>query len=479
MINVQKITMFALVSCVLYTAITFAESQVQNQEPNQPAYLNSIPPDKLKEDLDFLFKTIEEVHPNIYAYTSKVEFDPMREQLYKSLNQPINRLEFYKLIAPVITSLKSGHTFIFPPVDEFSEHVKAGGKVFPLSLNWDGKNAILVNNYGPTNLPIGGTILSINRQDAGEVISRLARYFPAERRTTFRWQLERDELLRPCIWLEYGPIESLDVRIRAIDESVNDYTIKFVTLDEIKAKESSDKKKNSYRDIAQYNAFLIKLNDWVPVEEIKKFCSEAFKEIHEQKVSNLIIDIRNNPGGNSDCAEAFTEYLTEKPYRLFEEVKAKLSKQFCNRFGAKVSDEMMGTIFSKKVPLRQPKPNPLRFKGQTFLLIGVRSTSTSTAFAAAMKHFDIGILVGEEPAEPLTCYGNAFDYMLPNCGLKASSACQVYVFPGSKNDGRGVLPNYEVKQNPQDTTKGVDTVLEFTLNLIKEGGQFAQPKQER
>ncbi len=250
-----------------------------------------------------------------------------------------------------------------------------------------------------------------------------------------------------------------------------------MTLDEIKVKEGSDKRKNSYRDIPQYHAYLIELNDWASVEGIKKFCSEAFKEIHEREVSNLIIDIRNNPGGDNKSAETFIEFLTDKPYQLFEEVQAKLSRQFCSRYGAQVSDELTGSIFTKKVPLTQPGPNPLRFKGQTFVLIGIRSTSTTTAFAAAVKHFGIGKVVGQEPAEPLTVYGHAFDFTLPNSGLKAVSACGVYVCAGSKSDARGVLPDYEVKQKPEDTAKGVDTVLQFTLNFIKDPNSAGLAKQ--
>jgi len=46
----------------------------------------------------------------------------------------------------------------------------------------------------------------------------------------------------------------------------------------------------------------------------------------------------------------------------------------------------------------------------------------------------------------------------------------------------GIIPDYEVKQKPEDTAKGVDTVLQFTLNLIKDpnlarknGGVMVRP----
>ena len=62
----------------------------------------------------------------------------------------------------------------------------------------------------------------------------------------------------------------------------------------------------------------------------------------------------------------------------------------------------------------------------------------------------------------------------PNFGLRAFSACQIYACLGSKNDGRGVIPDYEVKQKPEDTAKGVDTVLQFTLDLIRKSSQEKQ-----
>jgi len=503
--EIIKVARLITLCCILAATITFAEERAANKEPNkpnldpnheviksslaklirsalgepnEPSYAKLIPAEKLKEDLDFLFKTIEEVHPNMYAYTPKEEFDPLRKQLYETINRPMNQLEFYKTVAPVVASLRSGHTFVFPLIEEFNEYTKDGGKVFPLSLSWDGQKPILTKNLTPNRLPIGGTILAINREDAVTLVQRLARYFPAEHKDSFPWQLERDKLLRLCIWLEFGSVESLDVRVRAIDGTVKNYSVKLMTLDEIRAREDPNEGKNSYRYLPQYDTFLIKLDDWSSEPDIKRFCEKTFEELKNRKASNLIIDICNNPGGNSSCAEVFIEYLTDKPYCLFEEVGAKLSKQFCSRSGTNVTPEMIGQNFSQKVPLKKPQSNSLRFQGHVYLLIGTRSTSTSTAFAASVKHFGLATIVGQETAEPLTTYGSAFDFQLPNSGLRAFSACQNYVFSGSKNDGRSIIPDYEVKQKPEDTAKGVDTVLQFTLDLIKKSGSETSSEQK-
>ena len=59
--------------------------------------------------------------------------------------------------------------------------------------------------------------------------------------------------------------------------------------------------------------------------------------------------------------------------------------------------------------------------------------------------------------------------MLPNTELSFSVAAKRFVDAGGKEDGRGIIPDYEVKQKPEDTAKSIDTALEFTLNLIKTG----------
>ncbi|MFX0195885.1 MAG: hypothetical protein ACFFCW_07170, partial [Candidatus Hodarchaeota archaeon] len=58
-------------------------------------------------------------------------------------------------------------------------------------------------------------------------------------------------------------------------------------------------------------------------------------------------------------------------------------------------------------------------------------------------------------------------FILPNSQVEAGVASKLLICAGGKRDGRGVIPDYEVKQKPEDTAKGVDIVLQFTLNLIK------------
>jgi C-terminal processing protease CtpA/Prc len=208
------------------------------------------------------------------------------------------------------------------------------------------------------------------------------------------------------------------------------------------------------------------------MEQFNKFLKEAFTKIRGQNVSSLIVDIRKNPGGSSSLGDELLRYLTDKPFRQFEKVEIKVSRQILeaqSHIRKVYPDAAIGSTVTREGEFRKPEDNPLRFKGRVYVLIGPNSASSSVCFASAVKHFHIGKLVGQETIDTTVNYGDCIRNELPNCGLYFSVACKYFVEAGGKPDGRGVLPDYKVKQKPEDTARGVDTTLQFTLDLIKEG----------
>jgi len=82
--------------------------------------VKSTPVDKRKAltDLNVLQTSLEEIHPNIYRYTSRADFveDIKRK---KSIGDTITVRDFYNLVAPLIAMVRCGHTFgIAPVVDD-------------------------------------------------------------------------------------------------------------------------------------------------------------------------------------------------------------------------------------------------------------------------------------------------------------------------------------------------------------------------
>ena len=445
------------------------------------SYTKVFSPNELDEDLDFLFKTIEEVHPNMYAYTSNESFSKLRDQLYGQISKSMSRLEFYKAVAPVVSSLKNGHTFMNLPRGAFAEYLRKGGRIFPLGFHWDGRSVILKSSASGDDLPIGGEVLTIDNQKAQEFLIRTARYFPAENKSYNLGSLETGTTLSMFLWFEKGDAELLTLSIQGMDGTVKQYVVQSLTQQEIENQDTANETKDntvitdknpnySYRYISEQKTGLIEFNACVDLEKFEVFLDEAFRKIKEQSPDNLIIDIRKNSGGNSSLGDELLRYLTDKPCRQFEKYEWKVSKQVCEQYrllGMEEPEGEIGSIQSYEVGFEQPEDNPLRFKGKQFLLIGPRTVSSAVSFASAVKHFGLGTLIGQETLDTPVSYGEIIGGSLPNTCLGFSVACKRFVDAGAVENGRGVIPDYEVNQKPEDTAKGVDTVLQFTLGLIK------------
>lgn len=134
------------------------------------------------------------------------------------------------------------------------------------------------------------------------------------------------------------------------------------------------------------------------------------------------------------------------------------------------------TIAADPVPRQQPSRNRQRFNGRVCVLIGPHSTSVSTYFAEAVQRSGVGTLVGEETGDPTSCYGNSLAFTLPNSALPGEVASVYLVYLGSKRDGRGAIPDYEVKPSREDIALAVDAVFGFALGLIK-GGRSPQARR--
>ena len=71
-------------------------------------------PEKLREDVDFTYKKLKEMHPKLYWYISKNELDFKFDSLKTTITKPLTSYEFYTKLTPVINEIKQGHLSVFP-----------------------------------------------------------------------------------------------------------------------------------------------------------------------------------------------------------------------------------------------------------------------------------------------------------------------------------------------------------------------------
>ena len=116
----KKIIFVILILC-LFFEISFGQEQEKS---------DLLSTKLLIEDFDYMLKTLEATHPNLYAYISKDEFINKTDEFRKSINKPMSLSEYYKLLYKTIALIKQGHTMVFGDAG-FSDFKNQGGLIFP------------------------------------------------------------------------------------------------------------------------------------------------------------------------------------------------------------------------------------------------------------------------------------------------------------------------------------------------------------
>lgn len=122
----------------------------------------SIP--ELKKDLTVLRDSLEIIHPALYRYTSKSNFDSAFKKAYKLIDRPLTQIEFYGIVAPLISKVGDIHTTI-EPSDETFNYLATQSDLFPFDIRIiDKKVFIASNNSSDSSIQVGARILKINDQ---------------------------------------------------------------------------------------------------------------------------------------------------------------------------------------------------------------------------------------------------------------------------------------------------------------------------
>ena len=410
MAGIRKVVILMLLCLCSYASETTVTSRTPSQTSALPVNARLVSPDKLREDLDFLFKTIQEVHPNMYAYTKREQYAPVKNELYKQVNHAMSISEFFLYVRAVVICLKDSHTRIEQPSNFEMPPITESMREFGERL----KELVKENGSSRTN----------------------ARYVPAPRKKEYK-----------------GPY--------------------------------------SYHFFPEYDTCLMVINSFGMPDQIKLYTKkfqETFKAIGEKGITNLVIDVRENTGGCGLTGDELLKYLANKPFRQIEKTEQRLVPEFfelCEQYGLNINKTMLdeygidlqslkskgdykpGITVTGQIPLKNPHKSSDRFKGSTYLLIADPTFSAASNFAAAVKYFEVGTLIGQETSGEKDHYGQILPIQLPNSGLKGQVSTAHFITVGGMEDRGGVKPDYEVRQKFIDKIKGRDTVLEFTLNLIK------------
>lgn len=429
---------------------------------------------EILEDLDYLHNSLKDAHYNLYAYASKKDF----LQNYKNIKNSITKDSFSALQATnifqkVISAANNGHTEIDFPGASYGAYANNSGTIFPLEIAFENnKNLIRKNFSNNFDIKIGSEIISINGVLMKDILNEIYPQFSAERTYFKNAKIEMYSFPR-CYWQVFGKQDNFEIEIRS-NGTVKKYPIKAANLiEDYEMKRTEILNSQMNLKFFEKSAYL-NPGDFVGDEQkFRQFIDSVFVEIKKRNSKNLIIDIRNNRGGDNSFSDYLVSHFANKPFKWNSRFILKTS-QFLKEYTRKhndTTDVYFQKILSHKNGERYDyqfdeypqQPKEKRFSGKVFVLVNRQSHSQSAVTAAQIQDYNFGIIVGEETGDFPSLYASQFQYMLPNTGIpvKVSKGYIVRVNGSTKEEG--VIPDILIKDYLLDEE---DEILNGLLNKL-------------
>ncbi len=427
------------------------------------------------EDLQFLRESLEEAHYDLFAYITKKAFNRNFENVKSSITKDsLSILEITSLFQAIISKANNGHTEISFPGAVYRDYAYSGGTLFPLEIAFqDGKAFIRKNWSNNTEIEAGTEIISINNQAIEEVLQKIFPLISAERRY---FKLARLELLSfpRLYWQAFGEQKNFEIEIKKGD-TIEKHQIKSINLiEDYEMKRNEIFSENRGFQILSQSAYLKPGNFGGDEQKYKRFIDSAFVEINKKNLPNLIIDLRNNLGGDDSFSDYLVSYIADKPFRWNSEFTLKTSAilkahvrenyDITNPYWQSVLTHEDGSIYPYEFDEYKPQPKDKRYPGKVYVLVNRQSHSQSAVTAAEIQDYGFATIVGEETGDFPSLYASQYSYALPRTGIDVKIAKGYIVRVNGSKKAEGVIPDIYIRDHLLDE---YDEILDGLLKQIE------------
>jgi hypothetical protein len=448
--NYRKIlTAFAL----LFVLITTSSAQTVTK---------TIDTGLLKQDFRIFTDSLEKLHGGLYRYKSKKQIDQLFESNRAKLEQPMTLLTYYAIICNIVSGIEDEHTSAFLPNDAIKELI-AQARLFPLTLRFIGAKAYITCDT--KGLLAGTEITTIDHISINKLRDKLFGYIPSDGSIKTGKYAEMNDGENPFFYvyyLVYGEKPVFDVGFISPDGKKGNIQLKADLFKNIECHRQPEPVtqylKLSYPQgnvavltvKSLHNFKLEKTN-----ENLARFLKDAFAEIAKKNIKNLIIDVRDNGGGEDNNGALLDSYLTGQPFSYYASIQSNTKK-----FLVKDHDQLA---------LQQPHEN--NFNGRIYILINGSCFSGTSDFCGIARKFPNVKFIGEETGGGY--YGNTSGaratLVLPNTKIKVNIPLWEYfnAVKPSKYKDRGIIPDYNIVPSIADFIQHKDVQMEFALKLAE------------
>jgi hypothetical protein len=403
---------------------------------------------ELKADLRFLQKKLKKIHPALYRYTSESALDVFFDSLHNSITTAMDEREFFSLVTLLHSKIGDGHTMILP-AEATIEYNNSKGIFLPFTLAYIKNRLYIVeNNSSDTSIERGEEIVSINGESGTAVVSQLMKRFIRDgyNQTYPTWIL--NHYFAAYYSYAYGQpsqfVLELQNNVKKNISALTKDSIKFYRQMRYPVTASP----GIHLEIDKYETGIltIKSFDADLLPDYKKEYDSVFAVLKRKGITNLVLDLRDNQGGDFEPGRYLLSYLLTKPARYL--------------------------LSGKEARVIQPKAN--HFTGTIHVLINGGSFSSTVIVSATLERERKVIFLGEETGgNKHIISGKPIETTLPNTRIRAYISTSNFPILTGPGDGRGIMPMHVVPADIKDIPAGKDLAKELVLKMLSVGKKIS------
>jgi len=464
-------------------------------------------PVAMQQDFNYLRKMLEDTHPGLYMHQSKESMQHKMDSLCSLLKQPMSFYQFYGIIAYLIAEVKCEHTSCSPYSEsQFQANIKKW-KLIPLTIYFSEHRAyVLVNRTSDTSIHLGDEVTAINHHSIDSLEKALFKYIPTDGdiETSKEQLLTGGMAFNIYYYLFLERPEAFDITFKTTEGQLkvkhwdkeltfaesNNNAIKnpvnkqIIAIEKRGSKDAADPWRLELLKDKQTAILTVRTFSGNKKQMYQKF-ERFFATIKQHQITNLIIDLDHNGGGDEAAAAELFSYLIDAPspfinaeYLITDKDDylklANIPDDMLNNKTKYLKPETSGKFFVKEetqgeLAICNPKAN--HFTGKVYFYIDGGTSSAASTLAAVAQSKHIGTFIGEETGGTYFGGGSAvgLNLTLPNSGITAHTSILYTVFAtqGNHDKNRGVIPEYHFVPSFADLISANNGWKEYILKLIR------------
>ncbi len=473
-----------------------------------------------QEDFRIFKTSMQEMHAGVYWFITPERFNVLYDSVYATLQDDEDAEKFYIKVRYCMAALHHGHDGVEwtnrkPGLNYKMNAMPADRKHLPFVMEYLGDKLYVLNNCSSNKKIINGSqIVSINGKKIASLNKQMLQYiFANGRNTTFKYKMlgfyfqfhYLYQMLHPTdtIYMlgiiPYQSKKKINLLAKAelpktIADRYQQQTCKSINFwDTLFAYKLLDKAKGiGYCKMETFSTQRFDKDSIRLLNVLKKM----FAQIKADSVKSLVVDVRNNEGGDDSWQTAISYFrpieenkggglaylqsdkFTQIQYIIQNDDNRQLLQVFKESPYALIDKTTDGRFKLKpeytEHDTRAKPVMPDAFRGGVYLLQNGLTFSAGFAFAGMLKEKikkDNGFIkvIGEDNGDDMDAGvgsgGWSVELMLPNSKIKL----QIPITGGG--DKAYIIPpvhflDYKVIPAITDKLNDVDTELEFAMKLI-------------